>query len=127
MEVMTSRGQKDIVNFEIAKDDFLTPLLLNIAVYNTAVAQERSIGDATIEMAGQISIKGQQPVKVDRRFAGDRRRKLAAASVGGPVAALMKSRFDDLDITGIELKVYAATDGSKTGRARANVQSTVCR
>ena len=113
MEVMTSRGQKDIVNFEIAKDDFLTPLLLNIAVYNTAVAQERSIGDATIEMAGQISIKGQQPVKVDRRFAGGQAAQLAAASVVGPVAALMKSRFDDLDITGIELKV-TATDGSKT-------------
>ncbi|HKP69260.1 MAG TPA: hypothetical protein VJV05_08250 [Pyrinomonadaceae bacterium] len=113
MEVTTSRGQKDVVNFEVAKDDFLTPLLLNIAVYNTAVAQERSVGDATVEISGSIAVKGQEAVRVDRRFAGGQAATLAAASVAGPVAALMKSRFDDLDISGIDLKVNA-TDGSKT-------------
>ena len=113
MEVMTSRGQKDVVNFEVAKDDFLTPVLLNIAIYNAAISQERMLGDATFEISGQIAIKGNQPVKVDRRFSGGQAAQQAAASVVGPVAVLMKSRFDDLDITGIELKV-TATDGSKT-------------
>ena len=113
MEVTTSRGQKDVVNFEVAKDDFLTPLLLNIAVYNTAVAQERSLGDATVELAGEIAIKGQQPVKLNRRFAGGQAAQFAASSVAAPVAALMKSRFDDLDISGIDLKL-TATDGSRT-------------
>ena len=113
MEVMTSRGQKDVVNFEVARDDFLTPLLLNIAVYNTAVAQERSLGDATVEIAGQIAIKGNRPVQIDRRFTGGQAAQQAAGSVAGPVAALMKSRFDDLDITGVDLKL-TATDGSKT-------------
>ena len=113
MEVTTSRGQKDIVNFEVARDDFLTPLLINIAVYNTAIAQERSLGDATVEIAGVIAIKGQQPIRIDRRFASGQAALQAAGSVAGPVAALMKSRFDDLDIAGIDLKL-SATDGSKT-------------
>lgn len=113
MEVTTSRGQKDVVNFEVAKDDFLTPLLLNIAIYNTAVAQERSLGDATVDLTGEIAIKGQQAVKLNRRFAGGQAAQFAAASVASPVSALMKSRFDDLDISGINLKL-TATDGSKT-------------
>jgi hypothetical protein len=109
----TSRGQKQSLNFEVARDSFLTPLLLNIAVYNTAVAQERSVGDATVQIAGEIGIKNQLPVKIDRRFAGGQATQFAAASVAAPVAALMKSRFDDLEISGITLNL-TSSDGSKT-------------
>ena len=57
MNVTTSRGQTDVINFEVAKDDFLTPLLLNIAIYNTAVAQERTVGESTIQINGEIDDK----------------------------------------------------------------------
>ncbi|MEO8573930.1 MAG: hypothetical protein ABI481_08165 [Pyrinomonadaceae bacterium] len=113
INVTSSRGQTDVINFEVAKDDFLTPLLLNIAVYNTAVAQERTVGDATVQIAGEIGIKNQQPIKIDRRFAGGQATQFAAASVAGPVAALMRSRFDDLEISGITLNL-TSSDGSKT-------------
>lgn len=113
MNVTTSRGQTDVVNFEVAKDDFLTPLLLNIAIYNTAVAQERSVGDSTVQISGAINIKGQQPIKLDRKFAGGQATQFAAAAVAAPVSALMKSRFDDLQIDGINIDV-TSTDGSKT-------------
>ncbi|MEO8042664.1 MAG: hypothetical protein ABI646_08650, partial [Acidobacteriota bacterium] len=57
--------------------------------------------------------KGQQPIKLDRRFAGGQATQFAAAAVAAPVAALMKSRFDDLEISGITLNL-TSTDGSKT-------------
>lgn len=113
INVTSSRGQTDVINFEVAKDDFLTPLLLNIAIYNTAVAQERALGDATVQIAGEIAIRGQQPIKLDRRFTGGQATQFAAASVAAPVAALMKSRFDDLEISGITLDL-TSSDGSKT-------------
>ncbi len=113
IDLTTSRGQTDTLNFEVAKDDFLTPLLLNIAVYNTAVAQERSIGDSTIDIEGEIAIKGQKPIKLLRRFAGGQSTQFAASAVASPVASLMKSRFEDLEITGISLSLKAL-DGSKT-------------
>jgi hypothetical protein len=113
INVTSSRGQTDVINFEVAKDDFLTPLLLNIAIFNTAVAQERTVGDATVQIVGEIGIKNQQPIKIDRRFAGGQATQFAAASVAGPVAALMKSRFDDLELSGITLNL-TSSDGSKT-------------
>ena len=113
INLTTSRGQTDTINFEVAKDDFLTPLLLNIAIYNTAVAQERSIGDSTLEIAGEIAIKGQESVKLQRRFTGGQAALLASSSVAAPVATLMKSRFDDLEISGITLDL-SARDGSRT-------------
>jgi len=113
INLTTSRGQTETVNFEVVKDDFLTPLLLNITVYNTAVAQERSLGDSTVEIAGEIAIRGQQPIKLERRFAGGQATQMAASSIAAPIAALLKSRFDDLAIDGITLNLRSV-DGSKT-------------
>ena len=113
INLTTSRGQTDTLNFEVARDDFLTPLLLNIAIYNTAIAQERSLGESTIEIEGEIAVKGHQPVKMLRRFAGSQATQFAASSVASPVASLMKSRFDDLEISGITLNLRAV-DGSRT-------------
>lgn len=114
INVRTSRGQTETLNFEVVKDDFLTPLLLNISVYNTAVAQERGLGDTTVELSGQVKIKGQDPLLIKRRFAGGNATQLAAASVATPVMVLLRSRFDDLEISGIELNM-ASVDGSKNG------------
>jgi hypothetical protein len=95
MEVMTSRGQKDIVNFEIAKDDFLTPLLLNIARIQhrgCAGAVDRRCDDRNVGTdLDKRTAAGQGRPALRRRTGA----QLAAASVAGPVAALMKSRFED--------------------------------
>ncbi len=109
----TSRGQTQTLNFEVAKDDFLTPLLLNITLYNSLVANERGIGEATVEMSGEIQIKGQPPVKIDNRFGGAQASQFAALSVALPVNTLLKSNFDDLEISKITLSAVS-NDGNKS-------------
>jgi hypothetical protein len=132
INVKTSRGQTETLNVEVAKDDFLTPLLVNMSIYNTIVAQERGLGDTMVEVSGEVKVKGQDPVKINRRFAGGNATQLAAASVATPLMVLMRSRFDDLEIGGIEINV-ASVDGSKTGalervlvdRTRAEAGETI--
>ncbi len=114
INVLTSRGQTETLNFEVAKDDFLTPLLVNIAVYNTVLAQERGLGDTSVELSGEVKLKGRESVKVDRRFAGSNATQLAAAAIATPIQVLLQSRFDDLEISGIELNI-ASKDGSRNG------------
>lgn len=109
----SSRGHTETINVEVAKDEFLTPLLLNIAVVNTLLAQERSIGDTTVLMDGEVRINGKPSIKLLRKFAGGQATMLAANSVTLPVTMLMKSRFDDLKIDGIELNLRTS-DGSET-------------
>jgi hypothetical protein len=113
LEIETSRGVRNKISFEVARDDFLTPLLLNIAVYNSVIAQERTIGDTMIAVSGTVNLKGSAPVKIERRFAGGTASQLAAASVAIPVQVLFKSRFSDLEISSIEISL-ASTDGSRT-------------
>ncbi len=114
INVRTSRGQIDVLNFEVVNDVFLTPLLLNMSVYNSIVARERGLGETTVELTGEVKLKGNDALKIERRFAGNNATQLAAASVATPVALLLRSRFDDLEISGIELNL-SAVDGSKTG------------
>jgi hypothetical protein len=109
----TSRGQTQTLNFEVAKDDFLTPLLLNITIYNSLVANERGIGDATIELDGEIQVKNQPSLKIDNRFGGGQAAQFAALSVALPVNTLLRSNFDDLEISKITINAVS-NDGNKS-------------
>jgi len=111
LNMVTSRGQTETLNYEVVKDDFLTPLLLSITVYNTIISHERALGESTINISGEIKFKNGEPVKIDRRFNGMSASQLAAASVAIPTSALFKSRFDT-EIDGVELNL-TSVDGSK--------------
>jgi hypothetical protein len=113
LNLETSRGQNETFNFEVAKDDFLTPLLLNMAVYNSILANERGMGDSTISITGDIKIAGQDTVKIERRFTGAQAAQFTSGAVAVPVNVLFGSRFDNVEISGIELNVVSS-DGSKT-------------
>lgn len=109
----TSRGQTETFNYEVVKDDFLTPLLLNITIYNSLIANERSLGDSMISLDGEIKIKGQNPVKLENRFGGMQANQYAALSVALPVNAILQSNFDDLEISQININLSSA-DGNKS-------------
>lgn len=109
----TSRNNQETLNYEVVKDDFLTPLLLNITVYNAITANERALGDSTIEIKGEIKFKNQEPIKIERRFSGMQASQYTAASIAIPVSALFRSRFDDMEISEINLNL-TSVDGSKT-------------
>ncbi len=104
----TSRDRSETYSYEIANDSFLTPLLLNITVFNTITSSERALGDSTITIKGAINVKGQEPIEVDRRFSASNSPILAAGSVAGPISSLLGSGFDDVQIEGVTLDISSA-------------------
>lgn len=113
IKLKTSRGRSEEVNFETAIDELLTPLIVNIGVINALQGNERNIGDSTIEISGEIAVKGEEPIKINRRFAGPQATAFAASAAAIPLNALLRAGFEGLDISGITLNMTAA-DGSKT-------------
>ena len=113
LNMRTSRNQEKNYNFEFVRDDFLSPILLNIAVLNSIVANERSLGKMTVSVAGKINIKGHESVNVESRYTGLQASQLATASASAPVRVLLSSGFEDLEITGIEMNV-TSVDESRT-------------
>jgi hypothetical protein len=114
IKLHTSRERTETYSYEVANDSFLTPLLLNITVFNTITSSERVLGDSTISLEGQIKVKGQEPVQLDRRFSAANAAILAAGSVAMPLSSLLASGFDDVQIDGINLDI-ASTDTKYAG------------
>ncbi len=110
----TSRERTETYSYEVANDSFLTPLLLNITVFSTIASSERVLGDSTISISGEIAVKGQQPVKIDRRFSAGNSALLAAGSVASPVNWLLGSGFDDVHVDSVTLDI-SSTDTKYTG------------
>ena len=108
IKLHTSRDTTETYNYEVASDEFLTPLLVNITVYNTIASRERSLGDSTVSVRGQIAVKGQEPIWLERRFSTSGAAASASGSVAAPVAALMSSGFDGVELQSISLDIAAA-------------------
>ncbi len=114
VKLMNSRGKTGEINFESAFDELLTPLIINAGVANALTAQERSLGETTIEMRGEIKIKGEESIRLDRRFGGQQALALASSAAAVPIAALLRANFPGLEITGVDLSL-ASRDGGRTG------------
>ncbi len=114
VNVQTSRDRTEKYTYEIANDQFLTPLLLNITVYSTLTSTERSLGESTISVRGKIDVRGQQPIKLERRFSSMNAGMMAAGSVATPVAALLSSGFDGVEIGQITVDI-TSEDARKAG------------
>jgi hypothetical protein len=114
VKLHTSRDRTETFAYEVVNDSFLTPLLLNITVFNTITSSERALGDSTISVSGEISVKGQEVVKLDRRFSASNSAILAAGSVAMPLSSLLASGFEDVQIDGINLDI-SSTDTKYAG------------
>ena len=104
----TSRDRTETFSYEVANDSFLTPLLLNITVFNTITSSERALGESTISVEGEIRVKGQETIKVDRRFSAGNAAILAAGSIAAPVGSLLTSGFDNVQVDGITLDISSS-------------------
>lgn len=107
----SSLNRKDDYNFEIVREPFLSPLLLNLAVTSALTVSERTIGISTLSVKAKIRLAGGQSVDLDDILSGD----LGTASmVGGVVAAplslLMTSGFPDLKVEDVDLNVVAVDE-----------------
>jgi len=101
----TSRDRTDTYSYEMVNDSFLTPLLLNITLFNTITSSERALGDSTISVKGEIKVKGQEPIQIDRRFSNNNSPIMAASAIAAPVSSLLASGFDDVQLDGITLDI----------------------
>lgn len=104
----TSRDRTETYTYEVVSDTFLTPLLLNITVFNTITSSERVLGESTISIKGEIKVKGQEAIQIDRRFSANNAPVAAAGSIASPVSSLLASGFEDVQLDGITLDISSS-------------------
>ena len=120
----TSRNRDEQFNFEVVNDEYLTPILLMVTVYNSINARERSMGEATISVKGSIAVDGQKPIELERRFASQNSTMQAATSVASPVAELLSSGFEDVALKGVNLEIWASEETKTATLERLSLDRT---
>src|SRR5687768_469073 len=120
----TSRNQTQKFAIEVVNDEYLTPLLLMITVFNSINAQERSMGETTLSLRGSIAVEGQKPIEMERRFASQNATMLAASSIASPVADLLTSGFENVALKGINLEIWASEETNTASLERLSLDRT---
>jgi hypothetical protein len=115
LTVHTSRNKTETYTFEIVSDPFLTPLLTRITMFSAIAATERQVGSQTLKLGGRITINGQPDILLDNSFASPNGAGLFAVNaVAQPLAVLLNSGFNAVDLRGIDVEV-TSTDSRSTG------------
>jgi hypothetical protein len=124
LNLHTSRNQLEQFSYEIVSDEFLTPLLLNMTVFNSIAARERSIGEATITVDGSIYIEGQPSIGIQRRFSTTNAALMASGAIATPAAVLLGSGFDNVNLKSITLDITSSEQKSTATLERISLDRT---
>jgi SpoIVB peptidase S55 len=109
IRVDSTLNRQDDYHFEMIRHDFISPLLVNLAVNSALSATERVLGPSTLDVKGSIRLSDGETVDIGDIISGDTNVVgVAGASVAKPLAYLLQSGFPKLDIEGIELSVTAS-------------------
>ena len=95
---------------EMVNDRFLSPFLMQMAVFSAIDATERTQGVASFGLRGEIQFEsGVPPLRIENSFSGDFGVPAQAAlGIASPLSYLMGSGFDALKIKSIDLNVLAS-------------------
>ena len=125
LNVRTSRNKTESYNFELINDPLLTPILMRIAMVSAIQATERQMGQQTIKVNGRISMKGQSDIVIDNAFStANGAAVIAVLGVERPLAALLNSGFEGIDVSGIDVNVTSLDSRSNGTLSRLWIDKT---
>jgi hypothetical protein len=114
IRVKSSNDVTTPYRFEVVNDRYLTPLLASLTMINAIGASERALGEITMNVTGNIQIKGSEPVRISNISTGDGNGPtMATVAAVSPIQYLLTSGFDGALIEGVDLDI--ATTDRKTG------------
>ena len=94
---------------EMVRDPFLSPLLLQMAIFSAVDATERSAGATTLSLDAVLRFQnGVPPLRIANQFSGASLVALAAAlNVAVPVGYALQSGFEELKLESVEVNLVS--------------------
>lgn len=111
VRLRSARSRDMNYRFEMVNDRYLSPFLLQLAVFGTLDATERIVGESSLAIRGSIVLKDLPPVRVENLFSADANTPaVAAMTTAAPLALLLHSGFSTLEVTGIDLEIVSSDE-----------------
>jgi len=97
----------DTYQMDMVDDPFLSPLLVQMAIFNTIDTTERTVGASSFRVTGEIELKGSPaPLKVNNMYAADTgSATIASLSTAIPLAYVLQGGFDGLAVKRVDLNI----------------------
>ena len=109
VSISVSRGGRrlDSYQMEMVNDRFLSPLLLQMAIFSTIDATERTMGASSFRVSGEVEFQGSAaPLKLNNMYAADTgSAMIASLSTAIPLAYVLQSGFDSLQVKKVALDI----------------------
>jgi len=111
ISIAVSHGSRAVQSYQlrIVNDPLLSPLLVQMAVYSVIDETERTVGVSSIRVSGEIEFQNAPaPVLLNNMFAADTGSAAQVSlSAAIPVAYVMQSSFDSLQLKKVALDIQA--------------------
>jgi hypothetical protein len=111
VEITMARAGRnfDTYHVNMIHDRYLSPVLLQMAVFSAVDATERAAGESSISVKGDIELDGRPSIPLSAIYAGEANIPLQASLAGAlPLAYLMQGAFDDVRIKKVSLQINSA-------------------
>lgn len=98
--------------FDVMMANGWTPLLVNMAVANTILANGRMAGERTITLGGRIALRGHPDVVFDDQFSGQASLSALARDVNGVLNFVLDNRFITPMIESLRIDIHSSDERS---------------
>jgi hypothetical protein len=115
VEISMERAGRNFDTYRVnmIHDRYLSPVLLQMAVFSAVDATERAAGESSISVKGDIELENRPSIPLSAIYAGEANLPLQASLAGAlPLAYLMQGAFDDVRVKKINLTINS-TDAHK--------------
>jgi hypothetical protein len=109
LDISVTEANKRVENYHMhmVNDRYLSPFLVQTAVFSAIDATERATGVSSIVVHGEIEFENRKdPVRLQNIYAGDGgSAMLASTQTAVPLAYLMETGFDQLKVKGVSIRI----------------------
>ncbi len=124
LTLRSDRGTTQTFTMSMVKDQLFTPLLAYLSVFNTLGSYERQNGVGSFVIKGSATIAKYGALNFEDMFSGDSPSVGVAASVVGPINALVRNSFEDVDLEGLTLDITASEEPKSATLERVWIDGT---
>lgn len=109
VELMNEDGGNMDFKIEVVEDKILTPSFVNLAIQNILTSEERSVGNLSLALNGQIYLENGRNVHIEDLFSGQYGTSVTNLSnlLASVVYFLINNEFKDLSVHRIDLRMRA--------------------
>ncbi|MCD5390832.1 hypothetical protein LR007_03095 [candidate division NPL-UPA2 bacterium] len=131
VKIKTQTG-KEKYNFEVINHKLLSPMLIQWAAVNSILSTEKLLGESTVSLRLQVSLKGRSPILIENIFSDPKSLLSVVQGLSQPIDLLIQNTFEEVEVENVSLEVEikeerktAKLSGFRLSKARVRPGETV--